>query len=139
MNLKWLSQDPWLCSIAIWSFQLKTSLWDVLRKLHKSSWFHLKIFKFSNSLSHPTWHITLTLKIFPLLQKLVTHILSVTYGLMVHLFEAAQKISCIYHNCSNKVNLSQNIFTFYLIIWSNLWKSFCMFYNVKWEAVFQGY
>ena len=79
-------------------------------------------------------HITLTLQIFPLLQKLVIHILSVIIGLMVHPFEATQKISWIYQQLHQQGELRPR----YLYIWLDHW-SFCMFYNVKWKTVFQGH
>ena len=54
------------------------------------------------------------------MQKLVTHILSVIYGLMVHPFEAAQKISWIYQQLLQQSEFESK---YIYILFDNLIKS----------------
>ena len=91
-------------------------------------------FWYQVTLLHPTRHIPLTLEIFSLLSKLVTCILSVIHGLMVHPFGTTQEIGWIYQQLSQQSEFRPK----YLCIWLDHW-FFCMFFNAKWKAVLQGH
>ena len=155
MNQKCVSQDAILCNIVTY-FQIKTSLWGVLKKLQKSSKLYLKFliyvlrnvqncfysfpqeqdlyhvinynvqFWYQVTLLRETWHIPLAVEILPLLSKLVTHILSVIHGLKFILLQQPKKSVNILSTAATKPILAK-----ISSVWFDHWSFSVLFHKIE--------